>query len=67
MAATRGVARSWRKFSPKIAILKQQFLNPIRKPDLAAIGHGLDLLAVFPWFRLVPRHLGSAMIVWVAD
>jgi hypothetical protein len=42
-------------------------LEPDRRIGSAAIGHGLDRLATFPWFRLVPRHLGSAMIVWVTD
>ncbi len=34
---------------------------------LAAVGHGLELPAFFPWFLLVPRHGGSATIVWIAD
>ena len=42
-------------------------LNLTRNSGLAAVGHGLELLAVFPRLRLIPRHLGSAMIVWIAD
>ena len=34
---------------------------------LAAVGHGLELPAFFPWFLLVPRDGGSATIVWIAD
>src|SRR5262245_61893634 len=42
-------------------------LNPIRKSDLAAVGHGLELPAFFPWFLLVPWDGGSATIVRIAD
>ena len=38
----------------KIAHFKAAILNLIRKPDLAAVGHGLELPAFFPWFLLVP-------------
>jgi hypothetical protein len=51
----------------KLRISKQQFLNLIRKPHLAAIGHRLELPAFFPWFLLIPGNGGSAMIVWIAD
>ena len=34
---------------------------------LAAVGHGLELPAFFPWFLLVPWHGGPAMIVGIAD
>ena len=37
------------------------------KMDLAAIGHGLELPTLFPWFLLVPRDGGPTMIVGVAD
>src|SRR5262245_7617358 len=52
---------------PKLRISKPQFLNLIRKSDLASVGHALELAAFFPWFLLVPRDLGSAMIVRIAD
>ena len=55
------------EFSPKLRISKPQSLNLIQKSDLAAVGHGLELPAFFPRFLLVPRHGGSAMIVWIAD
>jgi hypothetical protein len=55
------------KIQSKIAHLKPQFLNLIRKSDLAAVRHGLELPAFFPWFLLVPRDGGSAMIVRIAD
>src|SRR6516162_10684262 len=51
----------------KIAHFAAAILKKIRKSDLAAVGHGLDCLAAFPRLWLVPRHLGSAMIVWIAD
>ena len=57
----------WREFSPKLRVSKPQFLNLIRKLDLAAIGHGLELPAFFPWFLLVPRDGGSTMIVRITD
>ena len=34
---------------------------------LAAVGHGLELPAFFRCFLLVPRHGGSATIVWIAE
>jgi hypothetical protein len=49
------------------ALAARQILDLIRKSDLAAIGHGLELIASFPWFLFVPRDRGSAMIVWIAD
>jgi len=64
-------------FTPTVRVIGDYFSSKLRvhsrnfetdpKSDLAAVGHGLDLLAAFPWFRLVPRHLRSAMIVWIAD
>ena len=60
----RGIPLAPTKIFPRAQRLTDLF-SLIRKSDLAAIGHGLELLAAFPWFRLVPRHLGSAMIVWV--
>jgi len=56
------LARIQSKIAPK-----PQFLNLIRKSYLATVGHGLELPAFFPWFLLVPRDGGSAMIVGIAD
>lgn len=53
--------------SIQIAHFKPAILEPDRNSDLAAIGHGLELLAFFPRFLLVPWDGGSAMIVWIAD
>ncbi len=44
-----------------------EFVEPIRKLDLAAVGHRLELPTCFPCFLFVPWHLRAAMIVWVAD
>ena len=46
---------------------EMQILSLIRKSDLAAIGHGLELPAFFPRFLLVPWDHGSAMIVRIGD
>lgn len=60
-------ARMGGENSAKNCALHRRNLNQIRKSDLAAVGHGLELLAILPRLRLVPWHLGSAMIVWIAD
>ena len=49
----------------KLRISKPQFAEPDRKFDLAAIGHGLELLPFFPRFLFVPWDGGSSMIVWI--
>ena len=46
---------------------KDAILDGIRRSDLASVGHSLELPTCLPWFLLVPRDLGSAMIVWIVD
>jgi hypothetical protein len=67
MATITSARMALARIQSKLRISKPQFLNLIRKSDLAAVGHGLELPAFFPRFLLVPRDGGSAMIVWIAD
>jgi hypothetical protein len=62
----RGIPLAPTKIFPRAQRLTDLF-SLIRKSDLAAIGHGLELPAFFPRFLFVPRDGGSAMIVWIAD
>jgi len=67
MATITSARMALARIQSKLRISKPQFLNLIRKSDLAAVGHGLELPTFFPRFLLVPRDGGSAMIVWIAD
>src|ERR1044071_4496510 len=67
MFFSRPTARLIGYTAVKMAHFAAAMLKKIGKSDLAAVGHSLELLAVFPRLRLIPRHLGSATIVWIGD